>query len=142
MRVRNRIRTGLLCAVVFGLTGCGFSQTYISFGGKEDGQPAFCISTKPNCAAPGAPLRSIEVAQVDEDGKVLRVLWRAEAPAGWAGRTEIQKVVYGKAPAGWNDVTPPSGLTAGQHYAVNGSYFFSITHNGLITSEGAPDSHN
>ncbi|ESQ82803.1 hypothetical protein [Asticcacaulis benevestitus] len=117
------------------ISGCGGSETHVSFGGKANGQPVFCISAKPNCAAPGAPLRNLQVEQVDEAGKLVRVMWRIDAPAGWGGFNESDRIIYGVLPVGWTTKTPPTGLTYGQHYRVNKQYGFSITANGLIMQE-------
>lgn len=120
------------------LAGCGWSETHLSYGGKENGQPVFCVSSQPNCASPGAPLRSLQVDQIDESGRVLKTLWHVKAPPGWSSTGEVSKVIYGTAPEGWTVERPATGLTSGEHYSVNGQFYFSVTANGLILTEGKP----
>lgn len=122
----------LLCVVIL-VSGCRGDKTYISFGGKEAGQPVFCISAKPNCAKPTAPLRKLVVELLDENGKPVRTVWATEAPNNWRGY-KTDKITYGRAPVGWITRSRAEALKAGETYRVNGQYHFTITANGLIQS--------
>lgn len=118
------------------LAGCGESATFISFGGKAAGQPVFCISEQPNCAAPGASLSSFIVDEIDDTGRKIQTMWEVHPV-----NTLLEKqysIEYGLPPLGWKQIISGGQLVAGHHYRVNNQYFFSITPNGLIIQEKAP----
>lgn len=132
------MRKVLVAGLGLVLSGCGGSDTFISFGGKAGGQPVFCVSEKPNCADPGGSLRALQVDQVDEDGREVAVMWRIEGPGGWGSAYTLDKITYGAAPVGWTIKAPARQLVAGEHYRVNNEFYFSVTSNGLVLAESRP----
>jgi len=118
------------------LFACGDSDTYISFGGRANGEPVFCISEKANCAAPGGTLNALTVEELDDAGKVVNVTW-AIKPSKSAFLLQ-REVAYGVLPVGWQTATAPRALTPGRHYRVNEQYYFTIAGNGLVISERKP----
>lgn len=119
--------------ILLSLAACGDSDTYVSFGGRAGGQPAFCISAKANCAAPGSSLSALKVEEIGPDRKVQQVMWNVEASN--AAVREQRQITYGVVPTGWNIRTPALQLQPLHHYRVNGQFYFSITPNGLVLTE-------
>ena len=129
---RLPISIGALASLLF-LTGCGDSDTYVSFGGKAAGQPVFCISARPNCAAPGASISTLVVDEIDEAGNNVQTMWQVNSTNNLLNTQ--YNIVYGSLPLGWAQAVPARQLVAGHHYRVNNQYYFSLTANGLIFSE-------
>jgi len=133
MRLSQFCVRAMVCVGTLLLSGCGGSDTFISFGGKSGGQPAFCISQKANCAKPGAYISSLIVEEVDQEGRGGQTVWWVDSPN--SAQNKQYTIVYGAIPIGWIQKIPAQQLVAGRHYAVNKAYYFSITQNGLIISE-------
>ena len=133
MSAKKLNRALVFMLVAISQTGCGDSDTYVSFGGRSLGQPVFCISQKANCAAPGAPLSALTVKKIGSQGNGEDIVW--EVTAANSAVREQRQITYGVTPVGWNMKAVPRQLLPGQHYSVNDQYFFSITPNGLILNE-------
>lgn len=132
------LRYGVMTIACLALAGCGWSETFVSFGGKAGGQPVFCVSSKPNCARPGTALRALEVDEIDADGRTIRAMWKIGSLSKSGSAYSVDKIAYGTAPVGWATKTAAVALEPGRHYAVNKQFYFSITNNGLVAVDDKP----